>query len=311
MSYQVTTAETVAPWTQEYALPALAAGASLEMPASAHVEAAPSLERLPPDTRIYLPHTSKTNVEETLAACRTITAAGLRAVPHLAARAVPSLTWLEEWLQRLQAAGTDELFLIAGDRGRPAGPFADTLQLLDTRILARCGLLRVGVAGHPEGHTVASEDAALAALRTKAAYARDTGTRMWMVTQFVFDAEPVLGFLRRTFDAGIDLPVWVGVPGSGRLRTLWRYARRCGIGSSTRMLARRPDMALSLGGGWQPDELIEALSTNYTTGSAGAMAGIHLFPFGGLDAGVTWLDTLRRGLPAAQDGGGKAGLESE
>lgn len=308
MSSQPTTADTVVPWTQEYALPALAAGASLEMPASAHVEAGPSLGLLPPDTRVYLPHTSKTNVEETLAACRTITAAGLRAVPHLAARAVPSLTWLEEWLNRLGAAGTEELFLIAGDRARPAGPFADTLQLLDTGLLARNGFLHLGVAGHPEGHTVASEEAALAALRTKADYAADTGTRMWVVTQFVFDADPVLHWLRRTFDAGVDLPVWVGVPGAGRLRTLWRYAMRCGVGSSTRMLARRPDVALSLGGGWQPDELIGELSLQYASGAAGAMAGIHLFPFGGLGAGVAWLQRLRQGLSA---GDTQAGLTPE
>lgn len=308
MSTTATTAETLAPWTQEHALPALAGGASLEMPASAHTEAGPSLRQLPPATRIYLPHTSKTTVEETLAACRTITAAGLRAVPHLSARAVPGMTWLEEWLQRLQATGSDEVFLIAGDRAKPAGPFADTLQLLDTGILAQSGLLRVGVAGHPEGHTVASEEAALAALRAKADYAADTGTRMWVVTQFAFEPEPVLGFLRRTFDAGIDLPVWVGVPGGARLRTLWRYARRCGIGSSSRMLARRPDVALSLGGGWQPDALVSELSLHYAAGSAGAMAGIHLFPFGGLDAGVAWLDTLRQGLTA---GDGEAGLNPE
>ncbi|MBA1145634.1 methylenetetrahydrofolate reductase [Ectothiorhodospiraceae bacterium WFHF3C12] len=295
MTSQSTVAETVDAWTPEFALTALAAGASLEIPASAHASEAPALRQLPADTRVYLPHTPRTTVDETLAACRTIIAAGLRPVPHVAARAVPGEDWLGELLDRLQAAGTDELLLIAGDRKKPAGPYGDTLQLLDSGILLRHGFRRVGVAGHPEGHAAANDEAAMAALEAKAAYARQTGSEVWIATQFVFEAEPVLAWLQRLQAAGIDLPVWVGIPGAGKLRTLWRYALHCGVGSSTRMLTRRPDVALALGGGWRPDELVGELARQYATGMARPMAGIHLFPFGGVGPGIDWLTGLRNG----------------
>lgn len=297
MTSQTTVIESLDTWTPEGALTALAASASLEVPASAHTTEAAVLQQLPGDTRVYLPHTPRTSVAETLAACRTVAAAGLRPVPHLAARAVPGHDWLGDFLDRLRAAGSEEVLLIAGDRKKPAGPFRDTLQLLDSGALLRHGFLRLSVAGHPEGHTVADEGAAMAALEAKAAYGRQTGTEVRVVTQFVFEAEPVLAWLRRLQEAELDLPVWVGIPGAGKLRTLWRYALHCGVGSSTRMLTRRPDMALTLGGGWRPDDMVNALAQQYATGLTGPMAGIHLFPFGGVGAGVDWLGALRNGLP--------------
>lgn len=309
MTSQTTVAEPLEAWTPAGALTALAASASLEIPASAHAREAPVLQQLPADTRVYLPHTSRTTVEETLAACRTVIGAGLKPVPHVAARAVPGHDWLGELLEGLQAAGTDELLLIAGDRKNPAGPFSDTLQLLDSGALVRHGFRRVGVAGHPEGHTVADEAAAMAALEAKAAYARQTGTEVWVVTQFVFEAGPVLAWLQHLREAGIELPVWVGIPGAGKLRTLWRYALQCGVGSSTRMLTRRPDVALTLGGGWHPDELVGELAQQYAAGMAGPMAGIHLFPFGGVGSGVDWLASLRNGRVPLETLGDEAPAE--
>jgi len=292
--------EAVASWRSTGSLPLLAAGASVEMPASAHARMAPQLGRLPLGTSIYLPYTPSSAISDTIQACDALAGVGLRPVPHLAARAVPSRRWLEESLHRLAAAGADSLLLIGGDRGSPEGPFSDTLQILDTGLLTRFGFTRIGVAGHPEGHPVAPADAVQRALEAKAAYARETGADMWLVSQFVFDAEPVLDWMRRIREADIHLPVWVGVPGGARLRTLWQYARQCGVGASARMLVKRPELALAMTGKWRPDQLVEELARHYAAGTAGAMAGIHLFPFGGLRAGVEWLGALRQGLPPSR-----------
>lgn len=291
--------EAVASWTPAGALSVLAAGASLEMPASAHASLAPQLGRLPLGTCIYLPYTPRSAFSDTVQACHALAGVGLRPVPHLAARAVPSRQWLADSLQRLAAAGADSLLLIGGDRGSPDGPFSDTLQILDTGLLTRFGFTHIGVAGHPEGHPVVPADAVQRALETKAAYARETGAEMWLVSQFVFDAEPVLDWMRQVHQDGIHFPVRVGVPGGARLRTLWQYARQCGVGASARMLVKRPDLALTVTGKWRPDAMVSELAEHYAAGTAGAMAGIHLFPFGGLRSGVEWLGALRQGLSPA------------
>jgi methylenetetrahydrofolate reductase (NADPH) len=65
------------------------------------------------------------------------------------------------------------------------------------------------------------------------------------------------------------------------------YALQCGVGTSARVLARRPDAARMLKR-WSPDALVDDLAAHEAAKPASAVAGIHLFPFGGLDAALDW-----------------------
>ena len=59
-----------------------------------------------------------------------------------------------------------------------------------------------------------------------------------MVTQFGFDAEPILRWVGALRARDIFCPVRIGVAGPATVATLAKYAVRCGIGSSLRALAR-------------------------------------------------------------------------
>ena len=256
------------------------------------LENAASLAGLPRGTSVYVPYLPRGSMADTAQACRRLTAAGFRAVPHVTARAAASRDKLEEQLGRLSEAGASSLLLIAGDRRRPAGPFRSTLDVLDTGLLQAHGFSDIGVAGHPEGHPAADAQSLTEALHHKSRYADETGTRMWIVTQFAFSADPVIRWLERLREEGIELPVRIGIPGPAKAQTLLRYALQCGIGASSRMLSRRPDAVSQLLGRWTPEAMLRTLARYKARNPGAHIAGIHVFPFGGLLKSVDFLMTL-------------------
>ena len=274
------------------ALRRLALGASVEVPAR-QVPAPEVLARhLPGEFAVYVPFPPRGRWPDTVAACERVLAAGMKPVPHLPARSVRSADELGAWLSALEDVGVDALMLVAGDRGVPAGPYPDTPALLDSGQLAEHGIRRLGVTSYPEGHPLVAPADLDEALRRKIAYARTTGTELWLVTQFVFSPAPAVAWLARTREAGCTLPVRIGVPGPIALSTLIGYAVRCGVGASARALRRRPGLA-RLAGRWSPTPMALELA-GHLAGQENALAvDIHVFTFGGLADAADWLRALR------------------
>lgn len=275
---------------------ALRQGASLEAMPRELVAAGDLRALLAAGTEVYVPAPSGAEWADTLAACEALHRQGLVPVPHLTARDIASAKMLSDRLEGLREHGAAALLLIAGDAARPKGPYANTLTVLDSGQLARCGFRDLRVAVHPEGHPQADEAHLADALAAKIAYAKETGTRLQLVSQFAFSASAVLPWWQRVA-AGKDCPpLRVGVPGPASLVKALAYAARCGIGASARALARRPRLA-RLASAWQPDEMVAALAA-HAAGAAGeasgghlaaGLAGIHVFCFGGLAATARWL----------------------
>lgn len=59
----------------------------------------------------------------------------MEAVPHLPARATPSITVLHQWCEAIVTCNINKLLLIAGDIKSPAGSITDTLAVLDSGVL--------------------------------------------------------------------------------------------------------------------------------------------------------------------------------
>lgn len=269
----------------------LAVGASVEaMPRQ--LPPGDALGRLLPcGATIYVPFPAKASRRATVAACKRLLEAGMQPVPHVPARGLKGERQLAAWLGDLANAGVDSLMLVAGD-GAPKGPYADTLDVLGSGLLAEFGFRRFGIAAYPEGHPSIADEPLRRALDQKAEYAAATGTEMWIVTQFVFSPEPALNLLRKMQRRGPLLPVRIGMPGPAKARMLLAYAARCGVGTSAKALSARPAIARMLGG-WSPNAVARAMAQERAQDSNTPLAGIHLFAFGGLTATAEWLRRQR------------------
>lgn len=264
-------------------------------------------DRLPQGSRIFIPALPGGDPLEVAALARRLVDEGMRPVPHLAARTFTSRDALATWLGMMGQAGARDLLLIAGDRSTPAGPFASTLDVLATGDLMAFGFTRLCVAGHPEGHPVAGPSILDEALDIKQAYAAETGSQLEIVTQFGFEDEPIAAWLARLRGRGVVLPVRIGLPGPTTTRALLHYAAQCGIGASARVLRRRPGMITRLARRWTPDRLLTGLAQLNLRHGGEAIAGVHVFAFGGLSASIDWFNQLNHGNYVFARGG--AGFE--
>jgi len=228
--------------------------------------------------------------------------AGLEPVPHLAVRNFASAAALRNFLDRLNGeAGVRRLLVIAGDRAEPAGPFHGALEAIDSGLVARSGVEAIGIPGYPDGHPRIAEHELDRQLAAKLEAAQQTGLTVDIVTQFCLEATPILAWLRRLRDHGIDHPVRIGLAGPTSLSTLMRYARRCGVRASTRGLARNAGLIKHLLGAAAPDGIVRALVDANRDGELGDIAP-HLFSFGGIGATARW---------AAAAGAGRIKLDRE
>jgi len=265
---------------------------SVEIAAKALARQQEVTARLPQGTEVFVPFLPGQDIETSAETSRLLARAGLVPVPHLPVRAIADRAELGDALARLAAAGADSLLLIAGDRKRPAGAFADTLAVLDTGLIEASGLRRLNVAGHPTGHPMADDDALMSALRTKAAFGHATGIDVTIVTQFVFEAEPVIQWLGALRDGGIDLPVRIGVSGPARLRTLLAFALQCGVAAAAEATFTRPMAVAKLMGHWTADTVVADLAAYREESGDRRLAGVHVYSFGGVDYAVDWLNSL-------------------
>jgi methylenetetrahydrofolate reductase (NADPH) len=154
----------------------------------------------------------------------------------------------------------------------------------------------MAVAGFPDGNPNISEIALDEALKSKVKFARSAGLELSIVTQFCFEAEPIVEWLRRIRATGIDLPIRVGLAGPAGLITLARYALRCGIGNTLRVLTEKPSFAkLLVENG--PEPIIRGVTSAAEVGDATSMpfdiAGLHFFVFGGFNKTVEWINAAR------------------
>ena len=272
----------------------LLANASVEVSARDSAVTQKLAERFPrgTDTHVtFLPNDERAGVESTCAALRR---AGFNPIPHLTARSFASREALDAHLGRLaDGAGVATALVIAGDADRPRGALASSIDLMRTDLLQKHGIRSIRIAGHPEGHPAVAREFLDAALQEKTAFARDHGLGVEIVTQFCFDPAPILSWLEHIRGLGITAPVRLGVAGPANSATLLKFALRCGIGNSLRVLRRRTEAVGKLMSETRPDELLRQVSSGADNAGLGPLAGIHLYVFGGLQKTSEWLRDAR------------------
>lgn len=245
--------------------------------------------RIPAGSLVSITFLPGEEVEARVATARQVREAGFIPVAHLSARRLGSEEELDSFLAALvQEAQVDHVFVIAGDLPEPSGPYSDALAIIKSGLLARHGITHVGISGYPEGHPDIDTAKLEQAMIDKLAAIREAGQTAWIATQFGFDADPILPWIEGLRAKGIDVPIRLGVAGPSSIKALLRFAARCGVGVSAKVMAKYGLSITNLLGRAGPAPLIKELRARLNPADHGEVR-LHFYPFGGLEKTADWI----------------------
>ncbi|UWR23971.1 methylenetetrahydrofolate reductase [Sulfitobacter sp. S190] len=257
---------------------------------------------LPAGTRVYIAHIEGTPIDDMVATAARLNAGGFAVMPHFPARIIKDRATLADWIARYQGeADVKQALLLAGGVTAPHGDFSDSMQLMETGLFDQAGFERLHVAGHPEGNRdidasgTANVDAAL---RWKNEFQTRTDAKMAIATQFAFEAQPIIDWANGLQEAGITLPVHIGIAGPAKLQTLIKFAIACGVGPSLKVLQKRAMDVTKLLLPYEPTDVVTELAAHKASNPDFNISHVHFFPLGGIKTNAKW----------AQDNGGQSAV---
>ena len=273
-------------WAQAPAI--VTEGFSLEITAKDIAALRDAAALIPVDTPVAITFLPGEEAEARVAAAVAVRELGFEPMPHFSARRITSQDHFEDYLEAVvREAGVSRCFIVAGDPPEPQGPYFDTMALLATGAFEHAGIKAIGVGGHPEGHPNMSTEQAWEILQAKVAEIERRGMAPLVVTQFGFDPDAFLTWLKEARARGIDTPVRIGIPGPAGIKTLLRFAARCGVGASASVMAKYGLSITNLLGSAGPDKLVNTFAARL--GEEHGRVRLHFYPFGGLVRTVEWI----------------------
>jgi methylenetetrahydrofolate reductase (NADPH) len=245
--------------------------------------AAEKLHAVPAGATIIVTTSARVGLDQTLEFAERASRAGFDVVPHLAARQLTGEDELRRFVGRLGELEIGELYLIGGDAAPPAGPYGEPLHVLRALEYIDHGLSRIGVACYPEGHPKVSDAALVEALRAKQPYSA------YMVSPLCFSPDVLVSWLRGVRQAGVTLPLHIGLAAPMQLRRLLAVGSQIGVGSSLRYLARQHGLigGVLMEGVYRPESLLLRMGDALTSQELG-IGRVHLFSFNQVDITVEW-----------------------
>jgi methylenetetrahydrofolate reductase (NADPH) len=192
----------------------LLAASSLELAPRELHRAAEMASLLPANTCVYLPSLPGLPLGRTLEAVAALRAVGLDPVPHISARRVLDRGEFKSFLKEsTQKYGVHRVLVIGGDEPKAKGPFEDSLAVIESGILAECGVREIGVSGYPEGHPQISPQVLQQSLERKVQLAKEQQIGLYVVTQFSFSPARMVEFCAHLARAAPQVGVYIGVAG--------------------------------------------------------------------------------------------------
>ena len=241
------------------------------------------LENLPTDRVLTVTASPAKGLDVTVDLAERLAKQGYTVVPHLAARMVRDRSQLAEVCDRLTTAGIRSVFVPAGDKTPPEGTYDGALPLLEDLTSLGGPFPDVGITGYPETHPLINDDVVVQAMWDKRRHANH------IVSNLVFDPAVVDSWLVRLRARGIDLPVWLGLPGPAERAKLLSMATKIGVGDSTRFLLKhkRAMLRLAAPGGFTGERFLEQCAPALARPDAG-VAGLHVFTFNQVAETEAW-----------------------
>lgn len=245
---------------------------------------------IPAGTPINIAFLGNEDHAQRIQAAKVIRACGAEPVPIISSRRLRSEADRDELIGALVSQAAPQRFMfVGGDPATPAGPYQDSLALLASGVLERHGIEQVVITGYPEGHPKIDRNELMRALKWKLDFLREAGCAVEITTQFGFDAEAVVRWIEQLRQQGIDTPVRIGVPGPADVGKLLRFARQFGVATSASILRRyglsMTNLMQRVGAERYWDQLQAGLGDRQL-----GRIGWHLYPFGGIEDGVTWIN---------------------
>lgn len=250
-------------------------------------------EHLDKGTWVYVTSLPGSDFIDTVDACKKLSNEGMVPVPHFTARSIANRKTFEENLSMVVGeAGVERVLAIAGADRNPAGDYKDTMTLLETGLFDKFGIRSIGLAGHPEGSPDITSDQLKEHGLRKSRYSQTTAANLYLVTQFVFEAKPVIDWVEKINGYGNEMPVVVGLPGLATTKSLIKHAYNCGIGPSMGILKKQPKNITKLLTLQEPDKLVFDLTKYIYNKPDSRIDGVHVFPFGGLSSSAAWSNAV-------------------
>ena len=248
---------------------------------------------LPAGTRVYIAHIDGTPIEEMVATAKRLAEDGFPVMPHFPARIIKDQATLENWIAMYQGeANVNQALLLAGGVDTPHGDFHSSMQLLESGAFDKAGFTHLHVAGHPEGNKDIDPDGSHKlvneALQWKQKFSDTTDAQMALATQFAFDAKPIIAWADSLKDAGIDIPIHIGIAGPAKLQTLIKFAIACGVGPSLKVLQKRAMDVTKLLLPYEPTDVVAELAAHKAANPDFNIEKVHFFPLGGIKTNANW-----------------------
>ncbi len=246
---------------------------------------------LPAGTRVYIAHIEGTPIEDMVATAKRLATDGYNVMPHFPARIIKDKAMLADWIARYQSeANVAQALLLAGGVAQPHGDFHSSMQLLQTGLFG--DFTRLHVAGHPEGNRDIDTDGTnknvMDALRWKQTFSETTDADMALATQFAFEAKPIIAWADALRDAGIAIPIHIGIAGPAKLQTLIKFAIACGVGPSLKVLQKRAMDVTKLLLPYEPTDVLTELAAHKAANPDFNIERVHFFPLGGIKTNAQW-----------------------
>ena len=250
---------------------------------------------LPQGTRVYIAHIEGTNIRDMVATARRLSENGFNVMPHFPARLIKNHTELQNWIDLYQAeAGVTQALVLAGSKSKPLGIFDNSIQLIETGMFDKAGFTHLHVAGHPEGNRDIDPNGGSkltdAALKRKQSFSEYSDAKMAIVTQFTFEAEPIIKWVKHLANIGITLPIHIGIAGPARLQTLIKFGIACGVGPSLKVLQKRSRDVSKLLLPFEPYNVLKKLANHKASNSEFKIERVHFFPLGGIEQCALWIE---------------------
>lgn len=253
------------------------------------------LDFVPTSVPLTVTVTEAKGIDTTVGLTERLLGHGYQATPHLPARQFVDEQHVADVVARLREAGVRSVFVIGGDAPQ-AGKFPDAYSLLSAMDELAHPFTEVGIGGYPEGHGSIPQETIDLALKQKAPLA----TRV--LTQICFDAATTVSWADGIAAAGVDLPVYVGMPGPVNRQKLMRISAGLGLGQSARFLQKQQSLfwRFLLPGGYSPARFAKRLGAQAPK-SPNNIRGLHIFTFNELRGTEQWRQRMLAALSEKDD----------